>query len=122
MPRKGHRRSMKTAFSEQISVVRERFVIVFMTACTKSLSVNNILLFTPFSAMFPDHESLQIMDYVGRILGTGRAAYSETQARKEAEVSSTRWGWAKGHGSSESALCHRVCFADRMPMESFAKG
>jgi hypothetical protein len=62
------------------------------------------------------------MDYVGGILGTGRTAYSETQAGKEEEIRETSWGWAKGHGSSESALCHRVCFADRMPMESFATG
>ena len=72
--------------------------------------------------MFPDHEDPKIMDYVGGILGTSRAAYSETQARKEAEVSTAHWGGAKGHGSSESALCHRVCFADRVPVESFAKG
>jgi hypothetical protein len=87
----------------------------------KSLSVNNILLSYSLSVMFPGHEGLQIVDDVRRILGTGRTAYSETQAGKEAEVFTPRWGWAKGHGSSESALCHCVCFADRMPVESFAK-
>ena len=75
-----------------------------------------------YYATFPVHESLKIMDDFGRILGAGRATYSETQAGKEAKVLATRWGWAKGHGSEESVLCHRVCFADRVPMESFAKG
>jgi hypothetical protein len=88
----------------------------------KILSVNNILPFALICAMFPGHESHQIMDYVGRILATGRTAYSATQARKEAQVPATRWGWAKSHGSSENALCHRVCFEDRMPVESFAEG
>jgi hypothetical protein len=101
-----------------LSAMRERRGALL----TKILSVNNSLLITPFSVMFPSHESLQIVDYVGRVLGTGRTAYSETGAGKEEEIRETSWGWAKGHGSSESALCHRVCFTDRMPMESFATG
>ena len=36
----------------------------FEVALTKILSVNNILLCSLFSAIFPDHEGLQIMDYV----------------------------------------------------------
>jgi len=88
----------------------------------KSLSVNDVLPFAVVSAMFTGHESNKIMDYIRPILGTGRTTYSESQARKEAEVSATRWWWAKGHGSSESASCHRVCFTDRMPVESFAEG
>jgi hypothetical protein len=79
----------------------------------------------PFALVFgmvTGHEGYKIMGNVGRILGTGRTAYSETQARKEAEIPTTHWGWAKGHGSTESAFCHRVCFAHRMPVESFAEG
>jgi hypothetical protein len=81
-----------------------------------------MLPFLLVSAMFGSHEGHKIMDDIRRILGTGRSTYSETQARKEAEVSATRWGRAKGHGSSESVLCHRVCFTDWVPVESFAKG
>jgi hypothetical protein len=40
--------------------------------------------------MFAEDEDFKVDDYVGRILATGRAAYSETEARKEAEVSATR--------------------------------
>src|SRR5512139_3037683 len=89
---------------------------------TCGLSVNDCLLVTPFSATASYHEGLQIMHYVGRILKTNRAAYSKTEAGKEEEILETSWGRAKGHGSSETALCHHVSFADRMPMESFATG
>lgn len=86
------------------------------------LSVNRMLHLTSFSHTIQDHEGLQIMEHFRRILEASRAADSATQARKEVYVFTTHWGWAKGHGSSESAICYRVCITDRLLMKSLAHG